>query len=60
MKKREALLVNKNIAKFFTKQLFHLFGYRNKTLDDKYWIMKSREKNSKYKEYRNQDWFRVN
>ncbi len=57
--KKEALLVNKNIAKFFTKQLFHLFGYRNKTLDDKYWIMKSREKNSKYKEYAKQAWFKV-
>lgn len=59
-KKKEALLVNKRVAKFFTKQIFHLFGYRNKTLDDKYWIMRSREKNSKYKEYMDQNWFHLN
>jgi len=49
--KKDALLVNRRIARFFAKQFFHLLGYRNKKLNDTYILMKNREAASREEEY---------
>lgn len=48
---RESLLVNKKIARFLAKDLFHLLGYRSKTLGKTHYIMKNRERASKKEAY---------
>lgn len=50
-KKKDVLLVNKNIARFFTKKFFHLLGYRSQEINENYFRMKNREAASKQKEY---------
>jgi hypothetical protein len=55
-KVHETLLVNKNVARFFTKQFFHLMGYRSRTLDKHHFIMKNREAASKTEEYPHSRW----
>lgn len=49
--KRESLIVNRTIARFLAKDLFHLLGYRSKKLDKTHYIMKNRERASKKKDY---------
>ncbi|WP_340063698.1 succinylglutamate desuccinylase/aspartoacylase family protein [Ascidiimonas aurantiaca] len=49
--KKDTLLVNRKIARFFAKQFFHLLGYRNKKLNDTYILMKNREAASREEEY---------
>ncbi len=39
------------MARILTKQFLHLMGYRSRTTDSKWLIVKSREAASKYKEY---------
>ncbi|MEQ9187199.1 MAG: succinylglutamate desuccinylase/aspartoacylase family protein [Cryomorphaceae bacterium] len=53
---RDSLLVNRKIARFFTKQFFHLLGYRSRLRDKDYYIMKSREAASKRKVYKRAPW----
>ncbi|GAA0189268.1 hypothetical protein GCM10009122_49240 [Fulvivirga kasyanovii] len=48
---QNALLVNKKIARFFTRQLFHLLGYRSRYIDKNHIIMKNRESASRDEEY---------
>ncbi len=48
---KESLIVNKKIARFLAKDLFHLLGYRSKTLDKTHYIMKNRERASKKEAY---------
>ncbi len=50
-KNRDAILVNKTIARFYAKQIFHLFGYRSRTLNQNLLLMKNRELPSRAKEY---------
>lgn len=55
--KGEVLLVNKTIALFLAKQLFHLLGYRSKKVGASHYIMKNREKASRTLEYVFESWF---
>ncbi|XLS30687.1 succinylglutamate desuccinylase/aspartoacylase family protein [Flavobacteriaceae bacterium M23B6Z8] len=55
--KKDTLFVNKKIARFFARQFFHLMGYRSKTIDENYLIVKNREAASRDKEYRNAFWY---
>lgn len=55
--KGEVLIVNRTIARFLAKQLFHLLGYRSKKLDKTHFVMKNREKASRYEEYVFEPWF---
>lgn len=48
---RNALVVNKKVARFFTRQLFHLLGYRSRHIDKNHIIMKNRESASRDEEY---------
>ncbi len=57
-KQREALRVNLRVARFYTKQLFHLLGYRSKTADETHLIMTNREVASKMGDYKRADWFK--
>lgn len=54
--RKDALLVNRKIARFFTKQLFHLMGYRSKTLDETHYIMKNREVAARDHDYDGAEW----
>ncbi|MEP5613423.1 MAG: succinylglutamate desuccinylase/aspartoacylase family protein [Cyclobacteriaceae bacterium] len=56
-KQKHALIVNRKIAMFFTKQFFHLLGYRAKQIGRKQLIMKNRERKSRDKEYENESWY---
>ena len=49
---KESLIVNKRIARFLAKDIFHLFGYRSKTLDKTHFIMKNRERASRSDSYK--------
>ncbi len=51
--KHEELIVNQKVARFFSKQLFHLLGYRSKRRDHKHLIMNNRERNSRTYPYSN-------
>ena len=56
--KKDELMVDLRIARFFTKQFFHLMGYRSKQIDKDHLRMKNRETASKTKEYRYTTWFK--
>ncbi len=49
--KRETLLVDRRVARFFAKQFFHLLGYRSQQLDADHLIIRNRETHSRRKEY---------
>lgn len=56
-KKREELLVNLKIARFFTKNFFHLLGYRSRQTDATHLRLKNRETASRNKDYKNAPWY---
>ncbi|MBL6449355.1 succinylglutamate desuccinylase/aspartoacylase family protein [Fulvivirga sp. 29W222] len=53
---KDTLAVNKKIARFFARDLFHLLGYRGKYIDKDHIIMKSREVASRNDEYSEERW----
>lgn len=55
---KEQLKVNLKVARFFSKPLFHLLGYRNKTADRSHLILSNRERVAKKEMYRNAFWFK--
>ena len=59
-KKAGVLRVNLNTAKFLAKELFHLFGYRNKYLDKTHLKLYNRERVSKADMYRKEFWYKQN
>jgi len=54
--RRNALIVNRKVARFFAKEFFHLLGYRSKKLDKTHWIIKNREAASRENEYQEASW----
>ena len=54
--KKDSLIVNRKIARFFTKQLLHLLGYRSKKMDKTHLIIKNRERASRTHEYNIAAW----
>ena len=56
-KTKEALKVNLKVAKFLAKPLFHLLGYRNKTISANHLLLYNRERASKVESYYNQPWY---
>lgn len=54
--KKDLLMVNRKIARFFAKQFFHLLGYRSKRINRDYLMMKNREESSRTSEYKNAIW----
>lgn len=55
--KRESLLVNLSVARFFTKSFFHLLGYRNRQIDATHILIHNRERSAKNKMYRKEPWY---
>ncbi|NKI31278.1 succinylglutamate desuccinylase/aspartoacylase family protein [Croceivirga thetidis] len=55
--RRESMVVNRKVARFFAKSFFHLFGYRTREIDTNHLVLKSRERNSKTLEYRRAKWY---
>ncbi|AKA35457.1 succinylglutamate desuccinylase/aspartoacylase family protein [Flagellimonas lutaonensis] len=53
-----ALMVNKKIARFMAKPIFHLLGYRARYIDQNHLIIKNRERNSKERDYIDAPWYR--
>jgi len=54
--KKNELVVNLKIARLFTRQFFHLLGYRSKQLDKAHLRVKNREAASRKNEYKNTSW----
>ena len=57
-KQKSGLLVNKQIARFMTKDIFHLFGYRHIQADRNHYKMYNREAHARNDEYEMEDWVR--
>lgn len=53
---KSTLIVNRKVAKFLTKSIFHLLGYRARKLDRNHWIMSNREWASRHSDYKLVDW----
>jgi hypothetical protein len=56
--KKERLMVNTNIARFFTKSFFHVLGYRSISLGKSKMLMQNRERTAKNAHYKNEWWFK--
>ncbi len=54
--KKSGLIVNKQIARFLAKEIFHLFGYRSVYIDQKHLKMFNREASARIKEYNGAHW----
>ena len=55
-KQKTALIVDRRVARFFTREIFHLMGYRSKRLTKNHLIMKNREAMARAQEYRDAPW----
>lgn len=55
-KRKSGLIVNKKIARFLAKDLFHLFGYRHVYVDKYHFKMYNREASARFLEYKNEPW----
>lgn len=55
--KKESLLVNLSVARFFAKSFFHLMGYRNRTIDKTHILMHNREFIAKNQMYQGEFWY---
>lgn len=58
--KRDQLVVNRNIARFFAKDFFHLLGYRSKKIDKSHLVMKNREAVARNDDYKFAPWYNGN
>ncbi len=52
-----SLRVNLKIARFYAKSVFHLLGYRNRTIDSTHIIIQNRERNARNNMYSKEPWF---
>ena len=55
-KHRSGILVNKRVARFFTKEVFHLFGYRSIKVQENHYRMYNRESRAQNAMYLTADW----
>ena len=55
---KHALYVNRNVARIFTKQIFHLLGYRSRELNENKYYMRNREATSRKEEYKLAPWMK--
>ena len=58
-KNKGVLRANLRITRFLAKSVFHLFGYRNKQLDETHLLLYNRERVSKTYLYEDKDWFKA-
>ena len=57
-KQKGVLKVNLKVAKFMTKPIFHLLGYRGKQTDATHLLLYNRERVAKTKMYKREGWYR--
>ncbi len=55
--KKDSLMVDKRVARFYAKAIFHLLGYRARALDKEHLVLKNRERNSRNLHYKNAPWY---
>ena len=55
-KSRSGILVNKKVARFFTRDIFHLFGYRSIQAEHNHYRMYNRESKAQYHMYLSAVW----
>ena len=56
--KRSGILkANLSVTRFMVKSVFHLFGYRNRQLDETHLLLYNRERVSKNDMYKNEHWY---
>jgi hypothetical protein len=53
-----SLIVDKRVTRIFAKQVFHLFGYRSRSVSKDFYILKSRDATSKSELYQNERWWK--
>ncbi|MEO9870712.1 succinylglutamate desuccinylase/aspartoacylase family protein [Ekhidna sp.] len=53
---KSGLIVNKKIARFLAREIFHLFGYRSMVIDKNHAKMFYRDASARFEEYLNQPW----
>ena len=53
----DRLLVNQHVARFLSKPLFHLLGYRSKQKDQTHLVLSNREHKARNQEYEGTFWF---
>jgi hypothetical protein len=51
-----SLLVNRSVARFYAKPIFHLLGYRSREITAHHYIMKNREASARAEDYRGAPW----
>jgi succinylglutamate desuccinylase len=56
--KKDKLTVNLKVARFFTKQFFHVLGYRSRQIDRTHLRMKNREAASRTEDYKEAPWMK--
>lgn len=56
-KRKNVLKVNLKTTKFLAKPIFHLLGYRNRTMDQTHLKLYNRERIAKVDMYKNESWF---
>jgi succinylglutamate desuccinylase len=56
-KRKHVLKVNLKVTKFLAKPIFHLLGYRNRTMDKTHLKLYNRERVAKIDMYKNESWF---
>ncbi|MGI9548311.1 MAG: succinylglutamate desuccinylase/aspartoacylase family protein [Flavobacteriaceae bacterium] len=54
---KDRLMINLKVARFLSKPLFHLLGYRSRTVDKTHILMSNRERAAKNEMYRNTSWY---
>lgn len=57
-RQKGVLKVNLKVTKYFAKQIFHLFGYRNKQKNTTHMLLFNRERTSKKEMYKNLKWYK--
>lgn len=55
--KKDTLVVDQRVARFFAKSFLHLMGYRARRFDRSHLVAKNRERASKQEEYMETVWF---
>lgn len=56
-KRSGVLRANLKVTRFMAKSIFHLFGYRNKQLDETHVLLYNRERVAKNEMYHKQQWY---
>jgi succinylglutamate desuccinylase len=54
---KSQLLVNLKVARFYSKSIFHLLGFRSRELDKTHFLINNREKTARNELYKDSPWY---